>query len=293
MQYGLVAHRLHRIGQDCALLQWARLCEPGLRELGLHFHATGGAHDVLVVNGLLRDQLVSVGYGRDGGLMRLVSRIAGGVEPGTVLDGVVFFIDPVNPTSMYPETLALKRQCIIHAKPFVATLAGAIEWIAVELILAGKADALFPQARACWELEAQTMALVAHDALKNEMLAFAGDHFDTLSRFASRVATGTTGRKLNAMAWSRGWDSSRPWVTCYQSGPLGGDAQIAERVLDLQCQKVIFFEDPHVARQHEADIQLLERSVYSTAHATTCINTPAMARRWATAAAALAAQRSR
>ncbi|HEY8905968.1 MAG TPA: methylglyoxal synthase, partial [Rhodoferax sp.] len=66
----------------------------------------------------------------------------------------------------------------------------------------------------------------------------------------------------------------------YQSGPLGGDAQIAELVLDQRCQKVIFFEDPHVARQHEADIQLLERAVCSTSH-TTCYNTPAMAHRWA------------
>ncbi len=49
------------------------------------------------------------------------------------------------------------------------------------------------------------------------------------------------------------------------------------------CQKVIFFEDPHVARQHEADIQLLERAVYSAAASTTCYNTPAMAQRWAQA----------
>jgi methylglyoxal synthase len=74
-----------------------------------------------------------------------------------------------------------------------------------------------------------------------------------------------------------------PWVTCYQSGPLGGDAQIAELVLDRRCQKVIFFEDPHVARQHEADIQLLDRAVYSAGEVTTCFNTPAMTRRWAQA----------
>jgi methylglyoxal synthase len=38
-----------------------------------------------------------------------------------------------------------------------------------------------------------------------------------------------------------------------------------------------------VARQHEADIQLLERAVYSAASSTTCFNTPAMAQRWAQA----------
>jgi methylglyoxal synthase len=36
-----------------------------------------------------------------------------------------------------------------------------------------------------------------------------------------------------------------------------------------------------VARQHEADIQLLERAVCSTTRDTTCFNSPAMAERWA------------
>jgi len=234
MNFGLAAHRLHRMGTDSTLLRWARLCEPALPALGLTWHATGGAHDTLVVNDLFRGQLMSVGYGRDGGLMRLVSRIAGGLTPEAELDGVFFFIDPVNPTSIFPEAQALKRQCVIHGKPFVATF-------------------------------------------------FAMTHFDTLSRFAGRVATGTTGSRLNAMAWSRGWPASQPWVTCYQSGPLGGDSQIAELVLNRRCQKVIFFEDPHVARQHEADIQLLDRAVYSAGDVTTCFNTPAMAGRWAEA----------
>jgi len=264
-------------------LQWARLCEPSLKKLGLQLHATGGAHDTLVVNNLLRDQLTSVGHGHDGGLMRLVSRAAGGLTPEAALDGVFFFIDPVNPTSMYPETQALKRQCVIHGKPFVATLAGAIEWVAVELASTGLPPQNLPKVQPILALESQVAALIAHDALKKDMLAFAYEYFDTLSRFAGRVATGTTGSQLNDMAWSRGWPKSQPWVICYQSGPLGGDAQIAELVLDRRCQKVIFFEDPHVARQHEADIQLLDRAVYSAGDVTTCFNTPAMTRRWAKA----------
>jgi methylglyoxal synthase len=72
-------------------------------------------------------------------------------------------------------------------------------------------------------------------------------------------------------------------MTRYSSGPLGGDAQIAELVLDGRCDKVIFFEDPHVARQHEADIQLLDRAVCSATGGTTCFNSPAMAERWAIA----------
>jgi methylglyoxal synthase len=283
MNFGLAAHRLHRLGPDSGLLHWARTCAPALNALGLQLHATGGAHDALVKKALLGKQLVPVGDGRDGGLMRLVSRMAGGLSPESALDGMFFLIDPVDPTSLYPEAQALKRQCVIHGKPFVATVAGAIEWVTVELAGAGLAAQAPPEAKALFALESQSVALIAHDARKEQMVEFADTHFDLLSRFAKRVATGTTGSRLNDLAWSRGWPADQPWVTRYQSGPLGGDAQIAELVLDRRCQKVIFFEDPHVARQHEADIQLLERAVYSAAASTTCYNTPAMAQRWAQA----------
>jgi len=87
---------------------------------------------------------------------------------------------------------------------------------------------------------------------------------DVLSRFGERIGTGTTGQHLNELAWSRGWPRDQDWIQRFQSGPLGGDAQIADRVLEGRCQRAIFFEDPHVARQHEADIQLLERAVTTT-----------------------------
>lgn len=288
MNFGLAAHRLHRQGPDCGLLHWARACAPALHALGLQLHATGGAHDALMKKGLLREHLQPVGDGRDGGLMRLVSRLAGGLTPDARLDGVFFLVDPVDPTSVYPEAQALKRQCVIHGKPFVATMAGALEWVAVELASAGIPNVAVPGAPELFALESQAVALIAHDARKEQMVDFAATHFELLSRFASRVATGTTGSRLNDMAWSRGWPAAQPWVTRYQSGPLGGDAQIAELVLERRCQKVIFFEDPHVARQHEADIQLLERAVYSASRTTSCFNTPAMAQRWALAANDLA-----
>ena len=283
MNFGLVAHRLHWFGYDSGLLRWARACEPGLRALGLQLHATGGAHDALFKHRVLGEQLQGVGSGREGGLMRLVSRVAGGLTPADALEGVFFMIDPVDPTSMYPEALALKRQCVIHGKPFVATVAGATEWVAVELACAGLDAGLVLEAKPLFALESQVLALIAHDARKDQMVAFAAEHFDILSRFSERVATGTTGSRLNDMAWARGWPAERPCVTCFQSGPLGGDAQIAELAPDRRCRKVIFFEDPHVARQHEADIQLLERAVASASETTTCFNTPAMAGHWAQA----------
>src|SRR5690606_29939961 len=196
-------------------------------------------------------------------------------------DGAIYLIDPVDPSSIFPEALALKRQCITHGRPFISTLAGAIEWMEVERLHAGMAPDRSLQR--LFDFGQQTLALISHDALKDQMVAFAADHFDLLSRFSRRVATGTTGARLNELAWSRGWPADRPWVQRYLSGPLGGDAQIAELVLEHQCQRVIFFEDPHVARQHEADIQLLERAVRVVTKTAVCATSPSVARRWAQA----------
>ncbi|MES2583154.1 MAG: methylglyoxal synthase, partial [Pseudomonadota bacterium] len=178
MNFGLAAHRLHRHGANSSLLRWAQACEPGLQALGLRLHATGGAYDALNHNKLLIDRLTAVGHGRDGGLMRLVSRMAGGLQPQDALKGVFFLIDPVDPTSIYPEALALKRQCVIHGKPFVSTMAGAMEWVAVELANAGLATPSVPGVATLFALENQVAALIAHDALKNTMEAFAAEHFD-------------------------------------------------------------------------------------------------------------------
>ena len=285
MRFGLVANRLHRQQAGGALGRWAGQCESGIRALNLGLEAVGGTYDALARQRLLKNYppLVALPHGGQGGLMRVVSRISGGLDRSAALDGAIYLIDPADPSSLYPEALALKRQCVTHGKPFIATAAGAVEWIAIELALAGHpTDTTDP---AWHDLAGKTVALIAHDAHKPRMVEFAARHFDLLSRFACRVGTGTTGGLLNEMAWSRGWPADRPWVTRYLSGPLGGDAQIAELVLDRRCQKVIFFEDPHVARQHEADIQLLERAVGSATHETTCFNSPAMAERWARAMA--------
>ena len=283
LRFGLVASRLHRQDAQGGLADWLRACDADIRALGIELHAVGGTWEAIRKHGLLADypKLVPYPRGREGGVMRLVSRIAGGLQSGDTLDSVIYLIDPVDPSSLYPESLALKRQCVVHGKPFVSTVAGAVEWIAVESARAGLSAS--DAARRWRAIETQTVALIAHDALKDRMVDFASQHFELLSRFEARVGTGTTGGRLNDMAWARGWPADRPWVRRYQSGPLGGDAQIAELVLEQRCQKAIFFEDPHVARQHEADIQLLERAVCSVTRHTTCFNSPAMAERWAAA----------
>jgi len=288
MRIGLAANRLHHHDKHAALFRWLRACDGGLRELGVELHAVGRTFDAIQRLGFLPDFAPLQRYpnGRQGGLMKLVAEVVGMGSPERTLDGAIYLMDPVDPSSIFPEATALKRQCVIHGKPFISTVATARDWVEVERVHAGLAAD--PGADDLHAFPQQTLALIAHDAMKPAMLAFADEHFDLLSRFRHRVGTGTTGQRLNELAWSRGWPQGQDWVQRYQSGPMGGDAQIADRVLEGDCQRAIFFEDPHVARQHEADIQLLERAVTTVTDQAVCITAPRVAARGAQAATARA-----
>ncbi|HTV85118.1 MAG TPA: methylglyoxal synthase [Dyella sp.] len=284
MRMGLAANALHHDQDDAALFRWLRASGRGIRELNIGLHAVGRTYAAIARVGLLADYpgLVRYPYGHEGGLMKLVAEVVGMPETGRTLDGAIYLINPVDPSSTFPEAVALKRQCVIHQKPFISTVASARDWIEVERIHAGFAPD--PGADDLFALESQTVAMIAHDAMKPQMMAYASDHFDVLSRFARRVATGTTGQQLNELAWGRGWPQDKNWVERFQSGPMGGDAQIADLVLERRCRRAVFFEDPHVARQHEADIQLLERAVTTVTDGVVCMTSPRVAARWAHAA---------
>ena len=281
---GLAANKLHHQTEDAALFSLLRACEAGIRELKLGFHTVGRTYDAITAASMLQGYkgLVRYPYGREGGLMKLVAEVVGMEGDERALDGAIYLMDPVDPSSIFPEALAMKRQCVIHGKPFLSTVASTRDWIEMERIHAG-----LPRDRNAdrfHDYENQTLALIAHDAMKPTMLEFAERNFDLLSRYRRRVGTGTTGQKLNEMAWSKGWPTDKPWVDRYNSGPLGGDAQIADLVLEKRCHRAIFFEDPHVARQHEADIQLLERAVTTVTHDAVCSTSPTVAQRWCDAA---------
>jgi methylglyoxal synthase len=238
--------------------------------------------DAMKVYDLLTDypHIERLPYGHDGGLMRLVSRIVD-PNPDKSLNAIIYLMDPVDPSSAFPEAVALKRQCVIHGKPFLSTMAGAREWLELESMdLSGEiTTALNPY----FAYENQGIALIAHDAMKPEMLRIAEKHFDLLDRFKVRYATGTTGGLLNGLAKKiKGQNAGEGWVTPCLSGPMGGDAQIAELVLDRKCSRILFLEDPHVARQHEADIQLLERAARVVTDFASCNSDNKSADRWLT-----------
>lgn len=96
----------------------------------------------------------------------------------------------------------------------------------------------------------KTIALIAHDRKKQEMLDFVRIHSDLLSSY-NLIATATTGRLIK--------ENTNLAVTAYLSGPLGGDQQIGSLVATQQVDVVLFFRDPLTAQPHEPDITALLR----------------------------------
>jgi methylglyoxal synthase len=107
----------------------------------------------------------------------------------------------------------------------------------------------------------KTVALIAHDACKEELVRFSLRHRPTLSRYRL-IATASTGQRLN-MALGSG-------VECKLSGSWGGDAQIAAEVASGRVCAVFFLVDPLSTHAHGADIQGLLRicNVHDVALAT-------------------------
>ncbi|MCX7780363.1 MAG: methylglyoxal synthase [Negativicutes bacterium] len=96
----------------------------------------------------------------------------------------------------------------------------------------------------------KTIALIAHDRKKEEMLSFVEEHFSILQKY-SLIATATTGKIIRTRTGLE--------VTAYLSGPLGGDLQIGARIASQEVNLVIFLRDPLTAQPHEPDITALLR----------------------------------
>lgn len=95
------------------------------------------------------------------------------------------------------------------------------------------------------------IAIIAHDGKKADMVGFVKDHIELFKRKnISLVATGTTGSHLERAGLE---------IEKMASGPMGGDAQIASRLVEGQIDMVIFFRDPLGKHPHEVDVNMLLR----------------------------------
>ena len=96
----------------------------------------------------------------------------------------------------------------------------------------------------------KTVALIAHDNKKSDIVNWAIKNKDALEKF-DLCGTGTTA-KLVSEATGLG-------VKRYLSGPLGGDQQIGAKIAEKKIDVVIFFWDPLSAQPHDPDVKALLR----------------------------------
>ncbi len=145
------------------------------------------------------------------------------------------------------------------------------------------------------------IALAAHDRHKVTMMDFVETHADLLThRFPERWSTRVTGHLLNGgsildqeyendilydvkeegrdevkariAGKTKEWQEqeredgpgNRGWVTQMTRGREGGVIQLARKVLDDECDTILFFEDAETPDDQDMEIQVLDRAAQLT-----------------------------
>lgn len=96
----------------------------------------------------------------------------------------------------------------------------------------------------------KTIALIAHDGKKAELVAWAQKHKDILKHH-NLCGTGTTARLIT--------EKTGLTVVGYNSGPLGGDQQVGARITEGKINFVVFLCDPLESQPHDPDVKALTR----------------------------------
>lgn len=96
----------------------------------------------------------------------------------------------------------------------------------------------------------KTVALIAHDNKKHEIVNWAIQNRELLSQYRL-CGTGTTSKLISE---ATGLD-----IKGYLSGPMGGDLQIGAKAAEGEIDVIIFFWDPLQAQPHDPDVKALLR----------------------------------
>jgi methylglyoxal synthase len=99
-------------------------------------------------------------------------------------------------------------------------------------------------------MKQKTIAIIAHDHKKPDMVAWCLKHKDQLAKH-HLVGTGTTAALVH--------EKTGLEVEAYLSGPLGGDQQIGAAIATGKIHLVIFLADPLTAQPHDPDVKAVLR----------------------------------
>lgn len=110
--------------------------------------------------------------------------------------------------------------------------------------------------------EIKTIALVAHDNCKKDLIEWAEWNWKILIEH-KMICTGTTGKlieeALNKKMRSENVKSKELKITKLKSGPLGGDQQLGALIANEEIDILIFFWDPMQPLPHDVDVKALLR----------------------------------
>ena len=95
------------------------------------------------------------------------------------------------------------------------------------------------------------LALIAHDAKKQDIITFSKKFKDELHQF-NLYSTGTTGKLIVE-------GSPDLLIHRVKSGPEGGDQQIGALIAERKIQGLVFLIDPKSPMPHDVDIKALIR----------------------------------
>jgi len=107
----------------------------------------------------------------------------------------------------------------------------------------------------------KTIALVAHDNRKKDLIEWVEWNFHVLIRHAL-VCTGTTGRLVEEALHSKLEKEGKDFnftISKLKSGPLGGDQQLGALIAEGKIDCIIFFWDPMEPHPHDVDVKALLR----------------------------------
>ena len=186
------------------------------------------------------------------------------------LDAVIHFTDWEDKNAK-PDSAVLSREANVHNVPIahspetanahIRTWKRRLVSVAENPVFPHR-DQPSPQPLNGLRADHRVLAMVAHDNMKLEICRLAVENAAHLCAYDYVLATGTTGgwiRRFLEAAGRGSRDLDR--IRLCNSGPKGGDVQIAYAVVQGICQNVVFLQDPTVSHPHDSDIRLFEQAV--------------------------------